>query len=101
MDALKNAFGGGNKDNTQNTNAGSNEGGGLMGKLNNTMGGGQSGERNEDGLDKAVDYVQQRMGGGDQSNESAMEQAKDEQISDAIRNQYKTATGSDFPIADK
>lgn len=45
--------------------------------------------------------VQERMGGGDQSNESAVEQAKDEQISDAIRRQYKNTTGSDFPIADK
>jgi hypothetical protein len=38
---------------------------------------------------------------GDQSNESALEQAKDEQISDFIRSQYKGATGKDFPIADK
>lgn len=41
------------------------------------------------------------MGQGDQSNESAAEQAKDEAISDAIRDQYKSATGSDFPIEDK
>jgi hypothetical protein len=45
--------------------------------------------------------VQERMGGGQQSNENALEQAKDEQISDAIRAQYKGATGRDFPIADK
>ena len=38
---------------------------------------------------------------GDQSNESAAEQFKDEQISDFIRDQYKKATGKDFPIADK
>jgi len=38
---------------------------------------------------------------GDQSNESAVEQAKDEQISDFIRDQYKKQTGSDFPVADK
>lgn len=68
----------------------------------------------------AIDYVQKNyMGGGislfdssqtpvtnlesvgDQSNESAIEQAKDEQISDMIRQQYKNATGKDFPIADK
>lgn len=49
----------------------------------------------------AVDYVQEATGGGDQSNESAIEQAKDEQISDFIREQYKSATGSDFPIKDK
>jgi hypothetical protein len=48
-----------------------------------------------------VDYVQERMGGGDQSNESAAEQAKDEAISDTIRSQYKSATGSDVPIQDK
>lgn len=36
-----------------------------------------------------------------QSNESAIEQAKDEQISDAIRRGYKNFAGSDFPIADK
>lgn len=41
------------------------------------------------------------MGAGDQSNESAVEQAKDEQISDFIRGQYKSTTGSDMPIKDK
>lgn len=41
------------------------------------------------------------MGAGDQSNESAVEQAKDEQISDFIRKQYKSTTGKDFPVADK
>lgn len=49
-----------------------------------------------------VDMIQQYgMGQGDQSNESAVEQAKDEQISDFIRGQYKSQTGSDFPIKDK
>ena len=33
--------------------------------------------------------------------QSAVEQAKDEQISDFIRGQYKSATGSDIPIKDK
>lgn len=47
MDALKNALGGsGNKANTQNPTTGGNEGG-FMGKVNNSMGGGQAGERNE------------------------------------------------------
>lgn len=41
------------------------------------------------------------MGQGQQSNESAAEQAKDEAISDAIRDQYKKSTGTDFPIKDK
>lgn len=41
------------------------------------------------------------MGQGPQDNESAIEQAKDEQISDAIRRQWKSTTGSDIPIKDK
>ena len=41
------------------------------------------------------------MGAGAQDNESAVEQAKDEQISDYIRKGYKSATGSDVPIEDK
>lgn len=41
------------------------------------------------------------MGQGDQSNESAAEQFKDEQISDMIRSKYKSASGKDFPIEDK
>ena len=49
-----------------------------------------------------VDMFQEKvMGAGDQSNESAAEQAKDEAISDAIRDRYKSATGSDFPVEDK
>ncbi|GAB1527910.1 hypothetical protein RhiTH_011098 [Rhizoctonia solani] len=76
--------------------------GGFMGMINNAAGGGQAGEAKEDGLDKAIDWVQEKyLGQGDQSNESALEQAKDEQISDFIRAQYKSATGKDFPIADK
>ena len=49
-----------------------------------------------------VDFVQEKfMGQGAQDNESAVEQAKDEQISDFIRGQYKSTTGSDMPIKDK
>ncbi|KAF3919684.1 hypothetical protein ABW20_dc0105903 [Dactylellina cionopaga] len=81
------------------------EGGGLFdqaqGFLNNAAGGGAKGEKKEDGLDKGIDYVQEKfLGQGAQNNESAVEQAKDEQISDFIRNQYKKTTGSDFPIKD-
>lgn len=104
-------------------------GGGLMGKFNNMAGGGAQGEKKEDALDKGtwavcvfisslfplvltavlltapgtgVDYVQERfLGQGSQNNESAVEQAKDEAMSDTIRSQYKNATGKDFPIADK
>jgi hypothetical protein len=49
-----------------------------------------------------IDFVQEKfMGQGKQDNESAVEQAKDEQISDFLRNQYKSTTGSDMPIKDK
>lgn len=59
-------------------------------------------EKNEDYLDKGIDFAQEKfMGGGPQDNESAVEQAKDEQISDFIRGQYKSTTGSDMPIKDK
>ncbi|KAM7190922.1 hypothetical protein V8F33_009155 [Rhypophila sp. PSN 637] len=75
--------------------------GGIMGKLNSMAGGGKESEKNEDMLDKGVDFVQERLGSGDQSNESAVEQAKDEQISDFIRDKYKTTTGNDFPVQDK
>ncbi|KAF8999730.1 hypothetical protein BDZ89DRAFT_935878, partial [Hymenopellis radicata] len=77
-------------------------GGGLMGKINSAMGGGQKGEQNEDMLDKGVDYVQEHVfHQGPQNNESAVEQAKDEQISDAIRRGYKSAIEKEFPVKDK
>ncbi|ESK92381.1 hypothetical protein Moror_4558 [Moniliophthora roreri MCA 2997] len=77
-------------------------GGGFMDKVNNAMGGGAAGEKNEDALDKGVDWVQEHVfKQGPQNNESATEQMKDEAISDTIRQQYKNATGKDFPIADK
>jgi hypothetical protein len=41
------------------------------------------------------------MGAGQQHNEGVVEQAKDEQISDAIRRGFKSATGQKFPVADK
>ncbi|KAJ7656455.1 hypothetical protein DFH06DRAFT_1091355 [Mycena polygramma] len=104
MDFLNKLTGENQKGENTNTNTNtqaSSGGGGFMDKINGAMGGGAAGEKKEDYLDKAVDFVQERMGGGDQSNENALEQAKDEQISDAIRRQYKTMTGSDFPIKDK
>jgi hypothetical protein len=53
-------------------------------------------------LSTAVDYVQEHVfKAGPQTNESAVEQAKDEHISDAIRSGFKSVTGKDFPIADK
>ncbi|KAF1971475.1 hypothetical protein BU23DRAFT_556006 [Bimuria novae-zelandiae CBS 107.79] len=75
---------------------------GIGNKVNEAAGGGAAGEKNEDYLDKGVDYVQEKfLGQGAQNNESAAEQAKDEQISDFIRGQYKNATGKDVPIKDK
>ena len=38
---------------------------------------------------------------GDQSNGSAAEQFKDEQISDFIRREFKTVTGHNVPVKDK
>ncbi|KAK7750272.1 hypothetical protein SLS62_007789 [Diatrype stigma] len=77
-------------------------GGGFMDKLNGLAGGGKESEKDEDALDKGVDWVQEHvLGQGDQSNESAVEQAKDEKISDFIRGQYKSQTGKDVPIEDK
>jgi len=71
-------------------------------KLNAAGGGGRESEKDEDLLDKGVDFVQEKiLGQGPQSNESAVEQAKDEQASDFIRGQYKKLTGSDVPIKDK
>jgi len=50
----------------------------------------------------AVDMFQERiLKQGPQDNESALEQAKDEQISDMIRGEFKKVTGRDFPVADK
>lgn len=126
MDFVKNAMGGdkqqgeGNNQGEQKTEGGGGFLGGIGNKLNSAAGGGKESEKNEDYLDKGlytstrrtvmpiliwtqgIDAVQQYgFGGGDQSNESAVEQAKDEQISDAIRRQYKSAVGSDIPIKDK
>ncbi|RQM04954.1 hypothetical protein DH86_00003878, partial [Scytalidium sp. 3C] len=91
---------GGQGSNNQNQQSGG--GGGFMDKLNGIAGGGKDSEKNEDLLDKGVDLVQQDvLGQGPQDNESALEQAKDEQISDFIRKEYKSTTGSDIPIKDK
>ncbi|GIZ49807.1 hypothetical protein CKM354_001283200 [Cercospora kikuchii] len=123
MDFLKNAagsLGGGNNNNNQQQGQqgqqggnpeqqqqGSSSGGGgfldgIMNKAHGAAGGGPESEKNEDYLDKGIDYVQEKfMGQGAQNNESAVEQAKDEQISDFIRGQYKSTTGKDMPIKDK
>jgi hypothetical protein len=44
---------------------------------------------------RGVDFVQEKfLGQGAQDNENAVEQAKDEQISDFIRGKYKDTTGT-------
>ncbi|KAJ4132827.1 hypothetical protein NW754_015641 [Fusarium falciforme] len=106
MDLLNKVTGGGSNNADQNQNQNQNQesgsGGGFMDKLNGMAGGGAQGEKNEDGLDKAVDYVQEKfLGQGNQSNESAAEQAKDEAISDFIRGKYKETTGKEFFVEDK
>ncbi|KAL2006989.1 hypothetical protein VTN00DRAFT_8427 [Thermoascus crustaceus] len=74
----------------------------IKAKLNAAMGGGQESEKNEDLLDKGIDYVQQYiLKQGAQDDESAFEQAKDDAIADFIRSQYKSSTGKEFPIPDK
>ncbi|MCJ1443130.1 MAG: hypothetical protein MMC23_003627 [Stictis urceolatum] len=114
MDYLKNAASGftGGSENSDSNNQQQQQGeqkeggggflGGIGDKINSAAGGGKESEKNEDYLDKGVDFAQERfMGAGKQDNESAVEQAKDEQISDFIRDKYKSSTGTDFPIADK
>ncbi|KAK1539924.1 uncharacterized protein CCOS01_01238 [Colletotrichum costaricense] len=107
MDFVKNLAGGNNNNNNNNAASSADqpekkESGGFMDKLNGMAGGGRESEKQEDGLDKAVDFVQEKvLGQGPQDNESAAEQAKDEQISDFIRGQYKNTTGKEFPIEDK
>ncbi|KAI0403341.1 hypothetical protein F4802DRAFT_293135 [Xylaria palmicola] len=106
MDFVNKIVGGGDAKNQNDTTPqdtkSQESSGGFMNKLNSMAGGGKESEKNEDALDKGVDWVQEHvLGQGDQSNESAVEQAKDEQISDFIRGQYKKTTGSDVPIKDK
>ncbi|KAF2454981.1 hypothetical protein BDY21DRAFT_373834 [Lineolata rhizophorae] len=107
MDFVKN-FGGGDKESSSSSSEQKKEesSGGFLGgigdKINSAAGGGKESEKNEDMLDKGIDMFQEKvLGQGQQSNESAIEQAKDEKISDFIRDQYKSATGKDFPVKDK
>ncbi|KAF2255463.1 hypothetical protein BU26DRAFT_537813 [Trematosphaeria pertusa] len=110
MDYLNKFTGGDKNEQQQQQQQGSSEqkqeGGGFLSGLGNKMneagGGGAAGEKNEDMLDKGIDFVQEKfLGAGKQDNESAVEQAKDEQISDFIRGRYKGVAGSDMPIKDK
>ncbi|KIM32057.1 hypothetical protein M408DRAFT_20412 [Serendipita vermifera MAFF 305830] len=96
MDFVNKFTGSSNTEGQQQQQQQPGQGGGIMDKFNSAMGGGQAGEKNE-----GVDFVQERfMGAGPQDNESAIEQAKDEQISDGIRRAAKGA-GFDIPIQDK
>ncbi|KAL1948329.1 hypothetical protein VTO73DRAFT_12404 [Trametes versicolor] len=91
-------------DSTSNNNNGKSEGwfDNLGDKVNAMAGGGASSETKEDKLDKSIDWVQEHvLGQGKQDNESATEQFKDEQMSDFLRREYKSATGSDFFVKDK
>ncbi|KAK3190645.1 hypothetical protein K4F52_003336 [Lecanicillium sp. MT-2017a] len=74
----------------------------FMDAVDNVAGGGKKSEEQEDAVDKGVDFVQEKVfGQGQQSDETAAEQAKDEAISDAIRDKYKETTGQDFFVKDK
>jgi hypothetical protein len=76
--------------------------GGIGDKLNAAAGGGRESEKDEDYLDKAVDMFQEKvLKPGPQDNESAIEQAKDEQISDMIRGKFRDFTGKEVPVKDK
>ncbi|KAK1836541.1 hypothetical protein QBC39DRAFT_296580 [Podospora conica] len=76
--------------------------GSLLDKLHGVAGGGPESEKKEDALDKGIDFVQEKFfGQGPQHNEHAAEQAKDKLIADTIREQYKKATGNEFPIKEK
>ncbi|KAL8968231.1 MAG: hypothetical protein Q9183_002560 [Haloplaca sp. 2 TL-2023] len=105
MDSIKNAMGMGGGENKQQEGQATQEessGGGFMDKINTMAGGGKESEKKEDYLDKGIDMFQEKvLGQGPQDNESAIEQAKDEQMSDFIRGQYKSTTGKEFPVADK
>ncbi|KAK7698409.1 hypothetical protein SLS64_012530 [Diaporthe eres] len=60
----------------------------MQHKINEGLGGGHKGEEKEDFLDKTIDGFQEHvLRKGDQSHESAFEQAKDAQIAAAIRSQ--------------
>ncbi|KAL0577679.1 hypothetical protein V5O48_004327 [Marasmius crinis-equi] len=66
-------------------------------KLGSTLGLGKT-EQQEDHLDKTIDFVQEHvLRQGTQDNESQFERWKDDRIANAIRSQYESATGHEFP----
>ncbi|PPR04608.1 hypothetical protein CVT24_011736 [Panaeolus cyanescens] len=66
----------------------------LLSKLDGALGGGQKAEQKE-GIDLIQEHV---FKAGSQTNESAVEQAKDKVIADAVRSGYKSVTGKDIPF---
>lgn len=52
-------------------------------------------------LKPCVSYTLEAVHNANTVLQSAVEQAKDEQVSDFLRGQYKSVTGSDMPIKDK
>ncbi|KAM0798436.1 hypothetical protein BDR22DRAFT_808942 [Usnea florida] len=109
MDFVKNVMSGGDGGKEGQGNPQSGGSGGrflddIGDKLNSAAGGGKESEKNEDLIDKGgrlIFCAQYGMGQGDQSNESALEQAKDEQISDEVRRQFKQRTREEIPVEDK
>ncbi|PGH23540.1 hypothetical protein AJ80_02320 [Polytolypa hystricis UAMH7299] len=95
----------GNNNNRNDDHREGNGGGFLSGlgdKLNSAVGGGKEAEKKEDMLDKGIDLVQEHiLKQGKQDNESALEQKKDAAIAGFIRDKYKSATGSEFPVKEK
>ncbi|KAF8061784.1 hypothetical protein FPV67DRAFT_1586909 [Lyophyllum atratum] len=70
----------------------------LGDKISGVFGGGRKGEEEEGGLDKAIDFVQEHvLKGGQQKDESVVEQMKDKQIAAAIKTGFKNVTGKEFP----
>ncbi|KAG7086345.1 hypothetical protein E1B28_002306 [Marasmius oreades] len=66
-------------------------------KIGSKLGLGKT-EREEDHLDKTIDFIQEHvMQHGDQHNEGRFEQWKDDRIANTIRSQYQHATGHEFP----
>ncbi|KAK0722009.1 hypothetical protein B0T26DRAFT_700957 [Lasiosphaeria miniovina] len=93
------SFTNGGKEDNDKESSGS---GNLLDKLHGLAGGGPESEKKEDGLDKGIDWVQEKLlKQGAQDNESAAEQAKDKLIAETIRDQYKKQFGNDFPIRDR
>merc|ERR1712000_558018 len=97
MDFVNKFTGGDSNDSNNKKDENKSGGGGIMDSVNNFAGGGKQGEKNEDGLDKAVDFVQEKvMGQGDQSNESAAEQARTRPFPTSSASSTRTPLATSF-----